>query len=41
VVLEVLKVSFELRTGIEYLMELVSRDKTRFISNLKTLELNA
>jgi len=33
--------SFKLRTKVEYLMELVSWDKTCFISNLKTLELNA
>jgi len=35
------KISFEPRTEIECLMELVSRDRTWFISNLKTLELNA
>ena len=35
------KMSFELRTKIECLIELVSRDRTWFISNLKTLELNA
>jgi len=33
--------SLEPRTEIEYLMELVSRDITWFISNLKTLKLNA
>jgi len=33
--------SFEPRTGIQYLMELVSRDRTWFTSNLNTLELNA
>jgi len=33
--------SFEPRTEIECLMELVSRDRTWFISNLKTLKLNA
>jgi len=33
--------SFEPRTEIEYLMELVSRDITWFISNLETLELKA
>jgi len=33
--------SFEPRTKIECLMELVFRDRTWFISNLKTLELNA
>jgi len=33
--------SFEPRTEIEYLMELLSRDRTWFINNLKTLELNA
>jgi len=35
------KMSFEPRTEIECLMELVSRDRTWFISNLKTIELNA
>ena len=35
------KMSFESRTEIECLMELVPRDRTWFISNLKTLELNA
>jgi len=33
--------SFEPIIEIECLMELVSRDRTWFISNLKTLELNA
>jgi len=32
---------FEPKTEIECLIELVSRDRTWFISNLKTLELNA
>ena len=35
------KCLFEPRTEIECIMELVSRDRTWFISNLKTLELNA
>jgi len=33
--------SFEPRTEIDYLIELVSRDRTWFINNLKTFELNA
>ena len=35
------KMSFEPRTEIEFLMELASRDRTWFIRNLKTLDLNA
>ena len=35
------KMYFEPKTEIECLIELVSRDRTWFISNLKTLELNA
>ena len=35
------KMSLEHRTKIECLMELVSRDRTWFISNIKTLDLNA
>jgi len=33
--------SFEPKSEIEYIMELVSRDGRRFISNLKIFELNA
>jgi len=33
--------SFEPSTKIEYLMKLVSRDRTWFVNNLKSLELNA
>jgi len=33
--------SFEPKSEIEYLMELVSKDRTWFISNLKTFELDA
>jgi len=35
------KMSFEPRNEIDYLMELVSRNKTLFISNLNALEFNA